>query len=212
MRLERHLQSIKYLSLIEQLAEDENTYVRMHVADHLGYYFNCDPEKCMSLGKKFCLDNKYVRYFLTPFLTFLAQYHRTECLELICIIVKTYGKEDLKAESEGLILETAVDIATQLWIMVGDNNYQSLFEELVSGTYNSSVKRKLITKYLLKVINLNEFLVRSYKVGIVIKVLEKIFDSNIDLSLKKEAKLILDKVDKRIYWKAENIAEKIKDL
>lgn len=309
LRLEGQLQSTKYSSLIDQLAEDENTYVRMYVADHLGYDFNCEPEKCMSLGKKFCLDNKYVRYFLTPFLSFLAQYHRTECLELICIIFRTYGKTDLTAEDEGLILETAVDIATQLWIVVADNRYQSLFEELVSDKYNPTVKKELVTtmakaasdndlthfrkiidyylqliatspelkpeiefhlfyrliqrncsmlpmilplldeisstkydnpillinhtyhftildyihkffnefpeqatEYFLKVMDLNDFLTKSFKVSMIIKILERVFDSDIELSLKNKAKTVLCKIDQNIYWKAQNLADRIKDL
>lgn len=305
---ERHCPSSKYSSLIEQLASDENTYVRMFVAEHLGSYFDGNQEKCMSLGRKFCLDNKYVRGFLRYFLTFLAQYHRIECLDLICFIIKTYGKEDLKAEGEDLVLEHIVNITTQLWIMIKDNKYQSLFEELISGTYNFSVKKELVTTmakatandpttsgktinyflqllrtspelkpeiefhllyqliqkgtsllpiisplleelsiiqfgnqilnigdnyhfiildyihkffdefqesatvYFLRVVKLNELLTRSFKVSTIIKVLEKIFDSNVDLSLKKEAKVVLEKIDQNIYWQARNLSEKVKDL
>jgi hypothetical protein len=50
---------------------------------------------------------------------------------------------------------------------------------------------EVATRYLLTVVGNNEFLMSSFKVSMIIRILEKIFNSNIDLFLKKKAKLIL---------------------
>ena len=67
------------------------------------------------------------------------------------------------------------------------------------------------TQYFLRVIEHNQFLVSSLKTSVIIKILDKIFNTNIDISLKRKAKVILDSVDQNLYWQARDLAGKVKD-
>lgn len=66
------------------------------------------------------------------------------------------------------------------------------------------------TIYFLKIIELNEFLLNSFKTSVIIRILGKIFDSHLEKH-KKQAKMILDKIDSNKHWRARGLAEKVFD-
>jgi hypothetical protein len=310
VRLVWHSPNSESISMINSLAEDSNGYVREAVCRELDYFFEVNPQNCLLIAKKYCFDNKFVRWYLRRFLNFIVCKDRKQALEFFAAIIEKYGKKDLDGQGEDVLLRHAVDVIIQLSLLLNDGEYLKLFEVMVTTSgYNMNVRKQIVfsmtkpaftsnhkvaveiinnylrllttfpelkpeiefhplhqliqrntsllpiisplldelstikcdkpslnigdtyhftiidyiqkffnefqesaTVYFLRVISLNEFLTRSFKVSTIIRVLEKIFDSNVDLSLKREAKLVLDKVDKRIYWKAENLADKVKDL
>jgi hypothetical protein len=311
MRLTWHRPSADNLTLINSLAEDSNSYVREAVCSELAYLYEVNPENCINLAKKYCFDNKFVRWYLRIFLGFLVRKDRKQALEFFVTIIDNYGKLNMEDQGEDILLRFAVDVVTQVSLLQKESDYLSLLENMVMDTrYNMNLRKQIIvtmtkpsftsnqtiagktinyylllartssleqkshveffffynliqrktsliptilplldelsnitydkpiqtydhtyhfmildyifeffeefpeaaTQYFLRVIEHNEFLVSSLKTSVIIKILDKIFNTNIDISSKGKAKLILDRVDQNLYWQARNLAEKLRDL
>ena len=66
--------------------------------------------------------------------------------------------------------------------------------------------------YFLRTLDQNEFLINSLETEVIIKILIKIFNSNLDLQVKRQAKTILDKINSESYWQVRDLKEKTKEL
>ena len=310
IRFTWHLPTLNNISLVSMLSEDSNSHVREAVSGELSYLHEIKPILTLEIAKRYCSDNKFVRWFLRYFLKYLLHKDRKQALELLSFIVEKYGKTLLVGMGEDILLRFAVNAITQDSLLLNENQHLKIFENMITDSgYSMYVKKEIIItmrkdrfiedqnlsdkvvyyckemltsdcfelkahieffllyqlikkkisllpkieplldeianirypkpilKYdqiyhftildyiclyfesfpqfavtrFLKIINTNEFLINSIKINIVIKILTKIFDSNVEISYKKDAKVILAKIDNN-YWQVGNLKEKSKDL
>jgi 3-methyladenine DNA glycosylase AlkC len=311
MRLAWHLRTQENVELIKSLAEDSNTYVREAVCGELGYLFDINPRVSITIAKKYCYDNKYVRWYLRGFLRYLLHKDRKEALEMFSTIIDKYGKTTISDQGEDILIDYVVSTVAQVSLMLKETEYIKLFEEIITNSqYSVSLKRLIInalrherlikdpaltdklihyylklfkenslevkelveflvlyeliqkgisllpkitllldeisiikypipsadneeafnytivdyidtffesfpergTSYFLKIMELNEFLINSIKNSAIIRILEKIFSSNIEVPIKRQAKKVLNKIDMEKYWQARDLADMVKDL
>lgn len=67
-------------------------------------------------------------------------------------------------------------------------------------------------RYFLKVVELNEFLINSWETHMLVEILVKIFNSNLELITKRQAKAVLKKIDSDTYWTVRDLIGKTLDL
>jgi len=307
--LMRHKNTLENMQFVISLSKDSNTYVRSSVCNMLTPLYGINDKIAVEIARDYCTDNKYIRWYLRSFLTYLYQKDKTKGLELFTLIISRYGKEELSKDGENILLRFAVSVITQTSLLKIDKKYEVLFRDLVTNEeYNIDVKREIIysmredrfilddkvlkevvngcklllehnslevkanveffllyrlverkvslfpkikilldiisnikyptailgydhtyhfqilsylekfssefpaeaSAYLIKIIDLNEFLIHSLHAHSIVGVLVTLFHyKGLDRASKEKLIVILKKIDRKMYWEASDLLDKI---
>jgi hypothetical protein len=141
----RHRPTSRNITLCLSLAEDSNTYVRMDVCKVLNTLYEINPKHALDIAKRYCLDNKFVRFYLPIFLGYLTHKNKAEAINIFRIVIKEYGKKNLTGRGEDNLLLDVVSIVTKIALLCGKDYYE-LFNEILSDEeYNISLKKEIIS-------------------------------------------------------------------
>lgn len=141
----RHRPTSKNIALCLSLSEDSNTYVRMDVCKVLNTLYEINPKHALDIAKRYCLDNKYVRFYLPIFLGYLAHKNKAEAINIFRIVIKEYGKKNLTGQGDDTLLLEVVSIVTQIALLNG-KDYDELFNEILTDEeYSISLKKEIIS-------------------------------------------------------------------